>query len=347
MNRILAVAFACCLSSAAVPAQTATPAGQESAEADRLGAQVAALYREAKFAEAIPLARRVLEIRERAHGPHHASVALALYNLGALHFEERKDAEAGPLLARALAAGEKLGGPARQLVIDASNKLAEISHRKGQLKETDAHLRRALDLTVAARGETDEATLPYLLNLTDLSFRRRKEDEAETYLGRALKVILARPPQLDGTTAERLRSYFCLIPREVDDKPLMLDLSLALERLEEPGKVRERERLAAERKARGEKDPEVEGGVLTGRAVAKPQPAYPVEARRERAMGRVVVRVVVNEEGKVIHAKRLCGHRLLSPAAVRAVYNWRFTPTTLDGAPVTVNGTVTINFVIQ
>lgn len=345
MKSVLFVIFASLLAAAA-PARQEGGAQPEAAEAARLTSEVVRLHREGKFAEALPLARKALELNEKLRGAGNPANASALYNLGVLYFEQQKDAEAGPLLARAVAAGEKLGEPARALVIDASNKLAEISYRKGQFKETYTHLRRALDLTVAARGEADPAALPYLLNLTDLSFRRRDEAEAEYHLGRALRIIVAQPPRLDAPTAERLRRYFCLLSRENVDKEVSANLYTALERLEDPAKAREAERLAKERKERGE-ETDVEGGVLAGRAIAKPQPDYPIEAKQRRLAGKVVVRVLVNEAGKVVEAERLCGHPILGEAAVRAVYKWRFSPTTLNGQPVRVTGTVTVGFVLQ
>ncbi len=44
-------------------------------------------------------------------------------------------------------------------------------------------------------------------------------------------------------------------------------------------------------------------GVLKGKIISKPQPAYPPIARAARAQGAVVVMVVVDEEGKVVAAQ--------------------------------------------
>lgn len=90
----------------------------------------------------------------------------------------------------------------------------------------------------------------------------------------------------------------------------------------------------------------ISGGVLNGKAIAKPQPLYPPLAKAARAQGTVTVQIVVDEEGYVIHAAAVSGHPLLQQAAVFAARRARFTPTTLEGQPVKVAGVITYNFVL-
>jgi protein TonB len=91
----------------------------------------------------------------------------------------------------------------------------------------------------------------------------------------------------------------------------------------------------------------ISGGVLNGKAISKPQPAYPAIAKAARASGTVTVAVTVDESGKVISARASGGHPLLQQAAVQAAYQARFSPTLLSGQPVKVNGVITYNFVLQ
>lgn len=91
----------------------------------------------------------------------------------------------------------------------------------------------------------------------------------------------------------------------------------------------------------------VKGGILHGKAVSKPQPAYPPVATAARASGTVVVEVLVDETGGVVSAKSISGHPLLQQAAVDAAKHARFSPTRLSGKPVKVSGTITYNFVLQ
>jgi protein TonB len=91
----------------------------------------------------------------------------------------------------------------------------------------------------------------------------------------------------------------------------------------------------------------VSGGVLNGKAISKPQPAYPPIAKAARASGQVTVQILVDESGRVVSASAVSGHPLLQQAAVAAARQARFSPTLLSGQPVKVSGVITYNFVLQ
>ena len=91
----------------------------------------------------------------------------------------------------------------------------------------------------------------------------------------------------------------------------------------------------------------VSGGVLNGKAISKPQPAYPPIAKAARASGTVTVQILVDESGRVVSASAVSGHPLLQQAAVSAARQARFSPTLLSGQPVKVSGVITYNFVLQ
>jgi TonB family protein len=93
--------------------------------------------------------------------------------------------------------------------------------------------------------------------------------------------------------------------------------------------------------------PIISGGVLNGKAVSKPQPAYPPAAKAARAAGTVTVQVVVDESGGVASAEAVSGHPLLRAAAVAAARQAKFSPTLLSGKPVRVSGVLTYNFVLE
>jgi protein TonB len=51
--------------------------------------------------------------------------------------------------------------------------------------------------------------------------------------------------------------------------------------------------------------------------------------------------------GTIENLRVLRSHPLLERAAVEAVKQWRYTPTRLNGVPVPIIMTVTVNFTIQ
>jgi len=96
----------------------------------------------------------------------------------------------------------------------------------------------------------------------------------------------------------------------------------------------------------GERD---ENGVYrVGGAIAMPQrldrPVYPPEAAAAGIQGVVIAEVVVNESGDVADAKVVRSIPLLDDEALRSVRNWHYTPTVVNGQPVPVRMTVTVNF---
>ena len=86
-------------------------------------------------------------------------------------------------------------------------------------------------------------------------------------------------------------------------------------------------------------------GIMNGKASSLPKPLYPDAAKASRASGNVVVRVLVDESGKVIAATAISGHPLLRAVSVEAARGAKFAPTMLSGKPVKVTGMVIYNFV--
>ena len=63
--------------------------------------------------------------------------------------------------------------------------------------------------------------------------------------------------------------------------------------------------------------------------------------------GTVILEAVINEDGAIERMKVLKSIPLLDAAAVAAVKEWRYTPTLLNGVPVSVLMTITVNFSLQ
>jgi TonB family protein len=91
----------------------------------------------------------------------------------------------------------------------------------------------------------------------------------------------------------------------------------------------------------------VAGGILQGKAVSKPRPVYPPDAKAARVGGTVVVQVEVAEDGGVAKAEAVSGPEMLREAAEDAALAAKFSPTRLSGQPVRVSGVITYNFVLD
>jgi protein TonB len=73
-------------------------------------------------------------------------------------------------------------------------------------------------------------------------------------------------------------------------------------------------------------------------------PVYPDIAKQARVQGVVILECTISPQGKVTDVKVLRGIPLLDQAATDAVKQWVYTPTLLNGVPVPVIMTVTVNF---
>lgn len=91
----------------------------------------------------------------------------------------------------------------------------------------------------------------------------------------------------------------------------------------------------------------VGGNVQASKLVNKVSPVYPQKAKEEGVEGAVVLQITVNERGEVSDIQVVSGHELLSEAAVEAVKQWRYSPTLLNGEPVPVVATVTVQFTLK
>jgi protein TonB len=76
-------------------------------------------------------------------------------------------------------------------------------------------------------------------------------------------------------------------------------------------------------------------------------PVYPVIAQQARIEGMVIIEAIIGVDGRVQQTRVLKSRPLLDDAAVEAVKQWIFTPTLLNGVPVPVKMTVTVNFQLK
>lgn len=101
--------------------------------------------------------------------------------------------------------------------------------------------------------------------------------------------------------------------------------------------------------ATGDKVPtRIGGSVRPPTKTGDARPVYPEAAREERVQGIVVSEVMIGSDGKVEMGRVLrSADPRLDVAALDAVLRWVYEPTAVDGRPVPVLMTVTVNFSLQ
>jgi protein TonB len=90
------------------------------------------------------------------------------------------------------------------------------------------------------------------------------------------------------------------------------------------------------------------GGIVEqSKLLSGPPPVYPTLARQARIEGTVRLEAVISRDGTILNLRAVSGHPLLIPAALAAVRQWVFRPTSLNGEPVEVATEIEVHFTLQ
>lgn len=194
---------------------------------------------------------------------------------------------------------------------------------------------KAAEITERILGAEDRQLATALRNLAELYVAKRKYEQAERFFVRAIMIDDLTPNGASNSGISTIERYTCFLyeTRPIDDA-----------RKAESELHNKRKKPAAPESIEDLKGGSLTGGVLNGRALSLPAPAYPSEAKRLRAIGIVRVQVLIDETGKVVEAKVLCGHPIFAKPSLESAYKARFTPTKLSGMAVKVNGLIVYNF---
>jgi tetratricopeptide (TPR) repeat protein len=121
-----------------------TPDRQGVDEANKLDDQADELFEKGRYADAEPLYRRSLAIREKVLGPDHPDITYPLNNLALLYKKQGRYADAEPLYKRALVIFEKALGPEHPNVATSLNNLAALYDSEGRYADAEPFLKRSL-----------------------------------------------------------------------------------------------------------------------------------------------------------------------------------------------------------
>lgn len=91
----------------------------------------------------------------------------------------------------------------------------------------------------------------------------------------------------------------------------------------------------------------VGGNIRVPQKIVDVQPVYPALAQSARVQGVVIIEATIAPDGSVTDARVLRSIPLLDQAALDCVKQWKFEPTQINGTPVPVIMTVTVNFSMQ
>jgi TonB family protein len=314
------------------PRQTA-PENQELLKASELSKQVVQLYSENNYKEALEPAKQALEIREKILGKEDQLVGDALSNLGAVYMGLRRYSEAEPCYRRALEINEKTHGPEALVLAPLLDNLGWLNFANGSSARAEQLLNRSLSIREKAAGPNSQEVSASLYSLARFYERTEKYSRSVEYYKRVteLKEKLLGPNSKD--VAELFEQCACVMllnrqnaeAHELETRAYIIRRTL------------ENRPLDAEFFA---------GDIIQGKATYRLEPSYPAAARQARISGSVVIEVTIDRQGSVLDAKMRCGNQIFAEESIRAARQWRFAPTTKNGTPVIVKGSITFNFKI-
>jgi protein TonB len=88
----------------------------------------------------------------------------------------------------------------------------------------------------------------------------------------------------------------------------------------------------------------VSSGTIAGNIISKPEPVYPAIAKAAHVQGAVILHAIISKEGTIENLQVISGNGMLVNAARDAVSRWRYKPYLLNGEPVEVETSITVNF---
>jgi TonB family protein len=316
-------------SNASTPAQSFTSQQlAELEESKQLTASVIKLYNEGKYDEALPPAKRALEIREKILGADNQLIVGDLINLAELNIAKEKYGTAQELLERGVKIYEKALGVDSPRIADMLDRLALVNYARSYPEKTEKLYLRSLAIREKVYGTDSAEAGKSLARLAEYYLLKGTYKKAEEVYERLLPIREKKTGVNNEALVETLERYACLMRKE--------------KRADEA----ERMEIRASRLLRidlsNAKPDDV--GVINGRALDLPKPTYPPEAKAARITGTVVVRLMIDERGRVIRACSISGPPELQAASERAAYRARFTPTVISGVPVKITGIVTYNY---
>ena len=310
---------------------TSLNASQESPElqeASKLSESSVKLFNEGKFDEAISLAKRGLEIREKLLPPNDVRISTSLTTLGKIYVGKKDYKQARGVFQRLLELQQQQFGPENIRLADTLDWLGLVDFGTGNSADAERAYQRALAIREKTLGSSHIQVAHSLFALAEFYRAQHQLEPAVEHYQKALTLY----GQLTGAGSrefERTSEGFVCLGYDYHKPELfktVYEIWKQFSKANEPQP----------------------GQLLNSRALSMPAPAYPEPARAHRYQGTVVVKVEIDEGGKVISARDMCqGPRYLSESSVAAALKARFTPTKLSGMPVKVKGIIQYNFVYR
>lgn len=303
----------------------------------QINQEVIVKYKEGDFNDALKAARQALDLTIKIFGAESSETATSYTNLGEIYLAKKKYDEAAENLQKSLAIYQQNPKQNADKIAGNLERLGIAFTLDGKEKQGAEVLSKSVTTAENVFGKGSKEMLPYLKTLSEFYVYTKKLDEAQPIFTRryliSSKYFEPESKELQKIIDDFLCStYQNLKPDETSEIQNKFYESIQSEK--------------EKNLIKSEPDKSINGGVVNGKAKSLITPAYPASAKARKARGVVPVRVTIDEQGKVVEAKAICGDSDLGEASEEAAKKSKFTPTTLDGKPVKVTGIILYNFTL-
>jgi CHAT domain-containing protein/lipopolysaccharide biosynthesis regulator YciM len=176
-----------------------------------------------KYDEALPLAQRALEIREKFLGKDHPEIATSLDNLAAINVLQAKYGVAEPLYKRALDIHERVQGKDHPDTSASLYGLGCLYNLQGKYAEAEPLCKRALDIIEKALGKDHPDTGAVIDSVAKIYYSQGKYEEAEPLFTRALDIrerVLGKDHLETGASLTNLVNLYYMQGKYEEAEPL-------------------------------------------------------------------------------------------------------------------------------
>ncbi|MFE4108683.1 tetratricopeptide repeat protein, partial [Almyronema epifaneia] len=167
----------------------ATATEQAIVEVNQLEQQFSQRYEAGQYAEAIPIAERILALHQTISGKTHLDVARSFNNLALLYQFQSRYREAESFYQEALEIYRLLRGSIHPDVATTLNNLADLSRVQGRYAEAESFYREALEILRADSENSQTVVATNLNNLAILYQSQGRYAEAEALQQEALAIL--------------------------------------------------------------------------------------------------------------------------------------------------------------
>jgi tetratricopeptide (TPR) repeat protein len=303
-------------------------------------------YKNGKLDDALKFANQAVELSLKIFGSDNAETATAYTNLGIIQREKLKYNDSISSLQKSIEIYEKSSNLKKGVLSNSYEKLAESYKLSGKQKETEESYLKSLDLCERDFGLESKQTLGVVFGIANYYAQTKNFDKADEFYLRSYKLVVKNFGELADEVADidlaraELRDslyFFNWVKKKPSD---IENDKIAISDLQKREKAFQLEKDKIFRDRKNE-------NITYGKIKKVVKADYPKVANSVGAIGKVSVRIMINQEGIVVKANAISGHPLLHTSAVEAAFLTKFEPTTVIGKPIKTIGVIDFSFVRQ